>query len=64
MSIPRLPLPISSPRIALACGILWATAFVSSTYFPQVFEAKGGTVIWAPYFDVSEVPGPSERCWD
>jgi hypothetical protein len=35
-------LPISSPRVALACAILWATTAVSATYFPQVFEEQEG----------------------
>src|SRR5690242_6785745 len=38
----RFSLPVTSPRIALACAILWATTAVSITYFPRVFEAQEG----------------------
>ena len=38
----RFSLPTSSPRIALACAILWATTTVGTSYFPQVFEAREG----------------------
>lgn len=63
-TIRRFSLPISSPRIALACAILWATTFVGSTYFPQVFKAEGGTVICCLCGNVSEVPRASEGLWD